>query len=142
MATQYAKEDDYTLLVTNTLPDGGTLSRFFNFAAEQVTTIYGNTVQKESTIKPNYSSQSGSTSVSVAVTSQMALQKFREFDNETEIRFMFDKLVGLKRKPPQPGTLPGKAAAIGGSASLTASPFGDEPPLRRMGQIGFIQERS
>ena len=38
--TEYKKVDDYTLLAMSELPAGGTLSRYFNFAAGEVTSIF------------------------------------------------------------------------------------------------------
>ena len=99
--TSYRKEDDYTLQVTNTVPGvNGTLCRYFNFAAGQVTTIFSAKAEMQDKQSAGYSNPSVSTSVSVALTSQMQIQKFSDLDNEAEINLMRAKLVELGGKPP------------------------------------------
>ncbi len=100
MAT-YTKEDDYTLCVTSSVPNSrGSLSRFFNFAAEQVMTIFSERAElKDSKASGSY--EGGvAVAVSVALTSQMQVQKFSDFDSQTEIELMREKLISLNGKPP------------------------------------------
>jgi hypothetical protein len=103
--TEYKKEDDYTLLVTNTLPTGGTLSRYFNFAAGQITTLFtqqSNLKEKDS-IK-QYNSEGGagiSVSVATALTSQMHVQNFSSLDYTAELEQMH-KLLKTKGGNPPP----------------------------------------
>lgn len=106
--TRYAKEDDYTLLVTNDFPGGGTLSRYFNFAAEQVTTIFSQKAEKELSQKEYYGNAAVSSAVSVALTSQMQIQKFSELDSQAEVERMREELIRLEGKPPVKDDMPGK----------------------------------
>ena len=102
--TEYAKEDDYTLLVTNTLPTGGTLCRYFNFAAGQITTIF----TKQSDLKDKesiraYASEGGagiSVSVSTALTSQMQTQNFTSLDYTAELEQLHKILKDKGGNPP------------------------------------------
>jgi hypothetical protein len=99
MGTKYDKEDDYTLRATTTLPSGGSLTRLFNFASEQITSIY----ERKETMKDQFSNYGvgAGTSVSVALASQMEIQKFSELDNDAEVKLMRAKLVELKGNPPE-----------------------------------------
>ena len=107
MATKYIKEDDYTLLVTNALPSGGTLSRFFNFASEQVTTVYERKETLTDKQNAGYSSSPAvSSAVSVALASQMSVQKFSEFDSQVEIELMREKLQKAGGTPPPSNSKP------------------------------------
>ena len=80
----YTKLNDYTLVEVTGV--GGTadgkLSRQFNFAAKQVTTIFREVSVKEKYDKPT----------SVAITSQMQIQKFSDFDSMDEVEMMHEKL--------------------------------------------------
>lgn len=107
MPSRYIKEDDYTLLVTNTLPSGGTLSRFFNFASEQVTTVYERKEALSDKQNAGYSSSPAvATAVSVALASQMSVQKFSEFDSPAEIELMREKLAKMGGTPPASNAKP------------------------------------
>lgn len=107
--TEYRKEDDYTLRVTNRVPGAeGTLCRYFNFAAAQVTSIFSAKVEKEDHRKEGYSNPAVATSVSVALTSQMQVQNFGDFDSDVEIEMMREKLVELGGKPPATDIVKGK----------------------------------
>jgi len=95
--TEYKKEDDYTLLATSTLPTGGTLCRYFNFASCEVTTVL---VQK--------------------VDTQMSRKNFSEFDNALEIELMHAQLKAQGGNPPDlDEKLTGKVAKT--SPSLSAN---------------------
>lgn len=106
MPTQCKMEDDYTLLAVNTLSSGGTISRFFNFASQQVTTIFREKAEVSGEMRA-YSSEGGvSVARAVALTSQMQVQKFSELDSTTELELMHEKLVQEGGHPPAlPGTL-------------------------------------
>lgn len=116
MPSSYHKEDDYTLRATSTTPGGGSLSRYFNFAAEQVTTIY----ERKEQLKDQYSSYGtgAATSVSVALASEFNVQKFSELDSLAEVEMMHAKLTELGGKPPSLGDLPGKARRSAGLSKL------------------------
>lgn len=113
--TKYAKEDDYTLRVTNELPTGGTMSRYFNFAAEHITTIFSQKeeikiqVQKESSA--TYGGNSHAAAAAIALTSQMNIENFSSLDSQFEVELMREKLIALKGQPPaQSRHIPGKAS--------------------------------
>jgi len=102
MMTEYKKEDDYTLLATNILPSGGTLSRYFNFAAGQITTIF--TQRADLTKQDHQSTYSGggiSVSVSTALTSQMSIQSFSSLDYTAELEQMHEILKKQGGHPPE-----------------------------------------
>ena len=99
--TSYVKEDDYTLCVTSAVPNSrGSLSRYFNFAAEQVTTIFTERAELKDSKASGAYDGSVSVAVSVALTSQMQVQKFSDFDSQGEIELMREKLIFLNGKPP------------------------------------------
>lgn len=118
MATKYTKENPYTLLALDEVPGGGTLSRYFNFAAEQVTTIFRERAELKETIKAYQSSGGNAVAASVALTSQMHVQKFNEFDSAAEIEFMHAELVRRGGKPPALNELPGKQKRPAGISKL------------------------
>jgi hypothetical protein len=99
---QYSKHTDYTLMESADLPAGGSITRMFNFAAATVTTIFQQKADRHEQQKSwiNGASVSVSDAVSVALTSQMQVQKFSEFDSLIELQLMHRKLVELKGKPP------------------------------------------
>ncbi|MDE1151027.1 MAG: hypothetical protein PW788_00690 [Micavibrio sp.] len=110
--TRYSKEDDYTLCASTTvIGSKGVFSRYFNFAAEQVTTIFSERAEL-STNKAAGSSQGGvAVAVSVALTSQMSVQKFSDFDSQVEIDLMRAELKKLGGNPPEMNATPGKSRA-------------------------------
>lgn len=116
MATSYDMEDDYTLRVTSAMKSGGTLSRYFNFAAEQVTTVY----ERKEQMKDQYRGygDGASTSVSVALASELHVQKFSELDSLLEVEMMHAKLKDLGGKPPALNGLPGKGKRPAGLSKL------------------------
>lgn len=93
-----SKEDDYTLLATTYTASGGTISRYFNFASQQVTTLYERKEREKDTAG---SYQSTSTSVAVALASELTVQNFSELDSLAEVKLMRDELVKLKGNPPE-----------------------------------------
>lgn len=99
MPERYRKENDYTLAAVQELPGGGVLTRQFNFASEQVTTIYERKAEKEHSLG-EYSSGKA-TSVSVALTSQVTIQKFSDLDSQAEVEIMRGKLVEQGGKIPE-----------------------------------------
>lgn len=99
--TTYSKEDDYTLCAYNALPGAGVLRRYFNFASEQITTIYSEKAQIEMKIKDYERNGGNSAAVSVALTSQMDIRKFSELDSQLEIELMRKKLRDLGGTPPE-----------------------------------------
>ena len=103
MATQYQKEDDYTLLATNTLPTGGTVSRLFNFAAQQVTTIFREKAEMEKDVITYASNGGNAVARAVALTSQMQVQKFSELDSLAELEILRAELVKRGGHPPELG---------------------------------------
>lgn len=89
---EYKKINDYTLDVTEPFGTGkGTLSRAFNFAAATVTTLY-----RESEKDATYGY-----GLAIALTSQMNIMKFSEFDSVAEIDYMREILVEKGGKPPE-----------------------------------------
>lgn len=98
--TTYSKEDDYTLLAVSNVPEGGKLCRYFNFAAGEITTVYHQKAEMKNTEGQAYREYSISTSVSVALTSQMSTRKFSELDSFNEIALMHAELVKRGGKPP------------------------------------------
>lgn len=109
MPTQYTKQNPYTLMATDEVPGGGTLSRYFNFAAGQVITIFREKAEMKENIKAYQSSGGNAVAASVALTSQIHVQKFSEFDSTAEIEMMHAELVRRGGKPPPLNELPGKA---------------------------------
>jgi hypothetical protein len=99
---QYSKYTDYTLMETADLPNGGSITRMFNFAAATVTTIFQQKADRHEQQKSwiNGASVAVSDAVSVALTSQMQVQKFSEFDTTVELELMHKKLRELKGTPP------------------------------------------
>lgn len=102
MAERYRKENDYTLAVVQDLPSGGFLTRQFNFASEQVTTIYERKAEKEHSLG-EYSTGKA-TSVSVALASQVTIQKFSDLDSQAEVEIMRGKLLADGGKIPEAST--------------------------------------
>jgi hypothetical protein len=105
MMTEYTKEDDYTLLVTNDLPTGGTLSRYFNFAAGQITTIFTQRADLKDKGSVREDKDDGgnavSVSVSTALTSQMQIQSFSSLDYTAELVQMHKILKDKGGNPPE-----------------------------------------
>lgn len=112
MATQYQKEDDYTLLVTNTLPTGGTVSRLFNFAAQHVTTVFRERAELQKDVLTYASNGGNAVARAVALTSQMQIQKFSEFDSRAEIEILRAELVKRGGHPPEPEALDKPRATV------------------------------
>ncbi len=104
MAERYRKENDYTLSAVQDLPSGGLLTRQFNFASEQITTIYERKAEKDSTVGGSYGSDPKATAVSVALSSQMTVQKFSELDSQAEVDLMRAKLLADGGNIPEPAT--------------------------------------
>lgn len=99
--TKYTKEADDILLASTALPTGGTLCRYFNFSAAQVTTIFVQETKMREREKSGYSSDSPiAISMAAALTSQMQIQPFSSFDSTLEIEKMHKELVELKGNPP------------------------------------------
>lgn len=98
--TTYSKEDDYTLLATSDVPGGGKLCRYFNFAAGEITTVFREKAEMKNTEGQSYREYPISTSVSVALSSQMSARKFSELDSFNEVALLHKKLVELKGSPP------------------------------------------
>lgn len=112
--TRYTKEDDYTLLATSEVPDGGKLCRYFNFAAGEITTIYREKAEMQVEKTSGYSSTANvSVSVSTALTSQMSVRKFSELDSFNEVALLHKKLVDLKGNPPPLDDIINTAVATG-----------------------------
>ncbi|MDF3025426.1 MAG: hypothetical protein K0R10_2787 [Alphaproteobacteria bacterium] len=113
MAERYRKENDYTISAIQDLPSGGLLTRQFNFASEQITTIY----ERKADMKDQYSSYGtgAATSVSTALSSQMAIQKFSDLDSQAEVEIMREKLLADNGKIPEASNgkpkLPAKLAS-------------------------------
>ncbi len=116
MTTTHSKEDDYTLCVTTSILNSrGSLTRYFNFAAEQVTSVFSERAElKDSKAAGGYDG-GVSVAVAVALTSQLQVQKFSDFDSQTEIELMREKLISLQGNPPAAsGSLPKpKTAGLG-----------------------------
>ncbi|MDI1227315.1 MAG: hypothetical protein PSY14_06495 [bacterium] len=104
MAERYRKENDYTLSAVQDLSGGGSLTRQFNFAAEQITTIYERKAEKESTLGVSYGSDGKATAVGIALSSQMTIQKFSELDSQAEVEIMREKLLEEGGKIPAAAT--------------------------------------
>lgn len=101
MTSEYRKEDDYTLSVTNALPDGGSMCRMFNFASRQITTVFREKAEMQGEMRA-YSSDGGvSVARAVALTSQMQIQKFSELDSLDEVDLMRQELLKLHGHPPE-----------------------------------------
>lgn len=101
MASEYFKEDDYTLSVTNTLPSGGSICRMFNFASRQVTTVFREKAEMMGEMRAYGSNGGVSVARAVALTSQMHIQKFSELDNLDEVDFLRQELIKRGGKPPE-----------------------------------------
>lgn len=86
MADRFTKQNDYTLSVSQDLPSGGLLTRQFNFASEQVTTIY----ERKASLSDH---QTAGVAASVALSSQMTIQKFSDLDSQAEVEIMREKLL-------------------------------------------------
>ncbi len=104
MAERYRKENDYTLSAVQDLPSGGQLTRQFNFASEQLTTIYERKADMEKTVGGSYGSDPKATSVAVALSSQLTVQKFSELDSQAEVDIMRAKLLADNGKIPEAAT--------------------------------------
>lgn len=102
--TTYTKDNDYTLSAVTRLEPGGTLQRIFNFAAEEVTTILRDALERSDRIEQySYQSSGGnavSTSVGVALAVDVKMKNFSAFDSQAEIDLMREKLIELGGKPP------------------------------------------
>lgn len=107
MAEEIVKDNDYTLSViqtaqeelpsnySNTIPTHkASLTRTFNFLSEQVTTITRDTVSS-----PMFNGSGGD--AATAVTSQMIIQNFSDFDSTKEIELMREKLKEMGGTPPE-----------------------------------------
>ena len=116
MAERYRKENDYTISAIQDLPSGGLLTRQFNFAAEQVTTIYERKAEKEQTVGGSYSNDPKATAVSVALSSQMTIQKFSDLDSLDEVADMHKRLRDKGGNPP-----PLEVDALGKSTARPAT---------------------
>lgn len=85
----FSVENPYTLRVDREYYSATShsrgITREFNFKARQVTTVYHDRMR---------------TSNGVSVTSQMAVQNFRDIEGTDEIREMHAKLTQLGGKPP------------------------------------------
>ncbi|HYD17822.1 MAG TPA: hypothetical protein VEF76_05035 [Patescibacteria group bacterium] len=108
MPDKFVKDNDYTLSVIQNVA-GGTLTRQFNFAAEQVTTLYERKAEMSHSLG-EYSTGKA-TAVSVALATQMAIQKFSDLDSTAEVDLLRAKLVEMGGKIP---------SASGGKPKLTA----------------------
>lgn len=112
MASEYRKEDDYTLSVTNMLPAGGSICRMFNFASRQVTTVFREKAEMTGEMR-SYSSDGGvSVARAVALTSQMQIQKFSELDSLEEVDLMRQELIRRGGTPPEADTLDKPKSAV------------------------------
>jgi hypothetical protein len=100
MPTQYRKEDDYTLIASNNLPASGTITRIFNFASEQVTTIYREKAELSGDMKAGGWDGGVSVAKSVALSAQMQIQKFSELDSLREVDLMREQLRKEGGNPP------------------------------------------
>ena len=96
---QFVKENDYTLSIiqkTEENDDGVTqkfrLTRTFNFAAAQITTITSSMV---------YESRGSSAGGSAATSAQTTIQNFSDIDSKEEIKLMHEKLKELGGNPPE-----------------------------------------
>lgn len=98
MAEKFAMENEYTLSVTRDVAAGGRLTREFNFASNQLTTIYARKEEKAHSLG-EYSTGKA-TSVAVALASQMDVRNFSELDSQVEVELMREKLISLGGKPP------------------------------------------
>ncbi|TAL28372.1 MAG: hypothetical protein EPN97_14655 [Alphaproteobacteria bacterium] len=101
MTSEYRKEDDYTLSVTNTLPSGGSICRMFNFASRQVTTIFREKAEMQGEMRAYGSDGGVSVARAVALTSQMQIQKFSELDSLEEVDLMRRELIRRGGNPPE-----------------------------------------
>jgi hypothetical protein len=110
-------EDEYTLCATTRVPGAdGTLCRYFNFAAEQVTTIFNAKAEMKDDKSAGGYDGGVSVAVSVALTSQMHIQKFSDLDSDAEIELMRAKLAELGGKPPASDDL-GKGKKMRGTVA-------------------------
>lgn len=88
---EYAKIDDVTIESKQQIPGKGTLSRIFNFEAQQVTVLYDRLY--------DYSSWGNS------LTSSMTVHNFVDLPNPAEIEKMHAKLVEMGGAPPALSTM-------------------------------------
>ena len=116
---EYSKYSDYTLCETGDVA-GGTLTRQFNFASGTITTVFREQAERSQTQKEWRSDMTTvSDAVSVALTSQMQIQKFSELDSLAEVIILHKKLQDLGGTPPplediiQVSTTLGKDVKIG-----------------------------
>ncbi|MEZ0224072.1 MAG: hypothetical protein ACAH83_05935 [Alphaproteobacteria bacterium] len=100
MASEYRKEDDYTLMVTNVLPSGGIICRIFNFASRQITTVFSEKSEVQGDLRAYGHDGGVSAARAVALTSQMQVQKFSELDSLEEVNLMRRELMIRGGKPP------------------------------------------
>lgn len=107
----YEKEGDYTLRVTTTVKDSSyacgvnvenlsRMTRIFNFAAQQITTVE----QSQQRQYSSYSQKDNSSSVS----SCLHIQNFHDVASPVEIELMHAKLVALGGNPPALDTIAGR----------------------------------
>jgi hypothetical protein len=101
MTVEYSLHNEYTLCESGKAPGGGTLTRYFNFAAATVTTVFREKAEKEAKLQKSGSyGDYVSNSVSVSVAAQMHVQNFSDFDSSREIVFLHKKLEELGGAPP------------------------------------------
>lgn len=96
----YTKENYYTLTVVTPFPGTkGTLIRQFNYASEQLLTVF----RERDSEKGEESGVNGSISIAIAIalTSSMQIQLFSELTSHEEIKMMREKLIELKGHPPE-----------------------------------------
>lgn len=94
----FNKVNDYTLNVSDGF-NNGYLTRSFNFAAKQITTVFTASMKEAQGL-----GYQQNPSVSVAITSQMAIQRFSELDSQDELEMMHAKLKEMGGNPPDLGT--------------------------------------
>jgi hypothetical protein len=99
----YTKTNDYTLCETTPVPGTqGSLTRWFNFASCTVTTLYREKAEMQHNQKERFtgSDYAVSSAVSVALSSQMQVQRFCELDSMKEVELLHKELVRQGGTPP------------------------------------------
>lgn len=122
--TSYSKDNDYTLIATSKLPSGATLHRIFNFAAEEVTTVVRDFVERKEKIEKSTHASGGGNAVSTSVAVGLAIdtktKNFSEFDSQAEIELMRRQLIEQGGTPPEKGLENKPKPAQGGLQQIGA----------------------
>lgn len=101
MAEEFKKDNDYTLSTTTVLKNDGiwksSLTKIFNFKSAQVTTLYRESIDRNS----KYEGGGSYTGPAAALTSQIVIENLRDLPSFEEVKLMHAKLIEMGGTPPE-----------------------------------------